>query len=385
MPNRPIRWMLLAAILAAAGERRAAAQVARVTNFRDRGAQVDWSPTGDDRIAFAAKGGDGYYDVHLADPDGSNDVCVTCETPGLPRKHVGGPAWHPRGRYLALVVEKPVHPGSSFEALPGLGSYCDIWCVTPDGRRCFRLTDTPSDPDHGILIPRFSPDGRRLAWTERTKRPALGNLTQTFGYWALKVADLAETNAGLSLKNIRTFEPGGSAFYEGYGFTRDGKRLLFCSSMHRPTVWDQNIYSMDATTGGDVRALTEKDYNEHASTTPDGSSILWMSNKDSSRGGTDWWIMGVDGGNKRRITYFNERGHAHDMGQAVWAGLGSFAPDGTRFVGDVQLSLITQEATIKIIRPPATGGAADPSPGPKPGPLPSGIRKARRPTPRPTP
>src|SRR5262245_4202968 len=56
-----------ALVLASGGEQWSSAQSVRLTVFRDRGGQVSWSPTGDDRIAYAAKGVDGYYDVHVAD------------------------------------------------------------------------------------------------------------------------------------------------------------------------------------------------------------------------------------------------------------------------------------------------------------------------------
>ena len=338
-----------ALVLGSGGGRWSSAQDVRLTVLRDHGGQVSWSPTGDNHIAYATKGADGYYDVHVADATGANDACLTCDTPGLPKRHVGGPSWHPRGRYLLLVVEKPEHPGTSYDAIPGFGGYSDIWCVTRDGRRAKRLTAIPVDADHGLLVPRFSPDGARVAWTERVARPKMFSLTQLAGYWALRVADFVETPAGPVLRNVKAYAPGGRAFHEGYGFTPDGRRLLFCSSMNQPSFWDEDIYSIDASTGGDFRKLTSGNYNEHAFCTPDGASIVWMTNRGSTRGGTDWWVMNADGSDKRRLTYFNEPGHAQDMGRAVWAGLGSFAPEGNRFVGDIQLNLITQEATIRLV------------------------------------
>lgn len=74
-----------------------------------------------------------------------------------------------------------------------------------------------------------------------------------------------------------------------------------------------------------------------------------MSNTSSTKGGTDWWMMNPDGSGKERITFFNEPKHPHYAGHAVWAGLGSFEPGGMRFVGGMQLSLITQEGKIVIV------------------------------------
>lgn len=362
------------------GHEMAAGQDVRITTYRESGGQVHWSPKGPDRIAYAARGSDGYFDVHLADPDGSHDVCLTSDVPRLPHKHLGSPSWHPARRYIVLVAEKDEHPGSSVEAIPGFGAYSDIWCLTPDGKRAYRLTNLPADADHGVLLPRFSPDGKRLVWTGRVERPNFLDPRKAFGYWAIHLADFVDGAAGPRLSRIRTLQPGGRSFYEAYGFSPNGKRIIFCSSMNQPSVWDQQIYTMDAA-GGNLRQLTRGDYNEHASYTPDGRSILWMSNRQSRRGGTDWWIMNADGTNQRRLTYFNEPGHPHDMGRTVWAGLGSFSPDGRRFVGDIQTNLITQEAMIKIVElaPEVRRGARKPAL--RPGRVPRSGRREKRSSP----
>ena len=52
-----------------------------VTTFRSSGLDVGWDQSGSDRIAYSSKGSDGYYDIHFANPDGSNDVCLTCNSP----------------------------------------------------------------------------------------------------------------------------------------------------------------------------------------------------------------------------------------------------------------------------------------------------------------
>ncbi|MFO0891889.1 MAG: hypothetical protein U0790_22470 [Isosphaeraceae bacterium] len=305
--------------------------------------------------------------MHLADPDGSNDVCLTEGVPSLPRKHIGSPSWHPTGRYLVVVVEKARHAGTSVEATPGFGGYTDIWCLTPDGRRAFQLTDLPGSPDEGVICPRFSPDGKRLVWAGRLQRPNFLDPKMAFGRWAIMVGDFVDAGEKPRLRNIRSFQPGGAAFYETYGLSVDGKRIIFCSSMNQRSVWDQQIYTISSTTGRDVRQLTHGDYNEHAFYTPDGKSIVWMTNRGSIRGGADWWIMRSDGSGKRRLTHFNQPGHEHDMGRAVWAGLGSFSPEGRRFVGDIQTNLLTQDATIRIVElipeKPGRGGPGAGRPG----------------------
>lgn len=320
-----------------------------VTTFRQSGLDVSWDQSGSNRIAYSTKEGDSYYDIHFANPDGSNDVCLTCAHPDLPNKHICCPHWHPNGQWLLMVVEKATHDGTSTDALPGFGAYCDIWLISADGSKTYKLVDIPADNNHGVIAPRFSPDGKHIVWTDRTAAPNVFNPKQTAGYWTIKMADFAfGTDSVPAVTNIRTIQPGEEAFYECYGFSPDGSKLIFCSDMNKPSFWDEHIYTCD-TNGTNVVKLTDKDYNEHAFYNPDASKIVWMSNTNSKAGGTDWWMMNADGSQKEQLTYFNVPNNEQYAGSAVWAGLGSFSPDGKRFVGGVQLSLVTQEGKIVMV------------------------------------
>ena len=321
-----------------------------VTTFRAKGLDVSWDQSGSNRIAYSSKGDDGYYDIHFANPDGLKDTCLTCNHPLLPNKHICCPYWHPSGKWLLIVVEKASHPGSSFEALPGLGAYSDVWLISDDAKKAYKLLDIPDGKDHGVIAPRFSPDGKKIVWTERTAAPNFWKPKQMAGFWTIKMADFAFGKDGIpSISNIKTIQPGETAFYECYGFSPDGKRIIFCSAMNQVSFWDENIYTMD-TSGNNVVQLTDKNYNEHGFYKPDGSKIVWMTNAEGGRGGTDWWMMNTDGSDKKQLTYFNKAQNPQFEKHAVWAGLGSFSPTGDRFVGGVQLSLITQEGKIVMVK-----------------------------------
>jgi len=320
-----------------------------VTTFRESGLATDWDRSGSNRIAYSSKGSDGYYDIYFAMPDGSNDTCLTCNHPNLPNRHVGSASWHPSGDWLMIEVEKLNHPGSSTDALPGFGAYTDVYLISSDRQTTHKIIDTPNDYQHGVIASRFSPDGTKIVWTYRKTAPNVLWPPETFGFWTIKMADLNWSIDSIpSISNIQTFEPDGSAFYECYGFSPDGTKLILCSSVNKPSTWDQQIYTIEIATGA-FEALTEKDYNEHAFYTPDGNHIVWMTNKDAQYGGTDWWMMNADGSNKHRLTYFNNPDNNQDMGHAVWAGLGSFSPEGDRFVGGMQLDLISQEGKIVMV------------------------------------
>lgn len=322
----------------------------KISTFRTTGLDCNWDPSGSNRIAYSIKGSDGFYDIHLSYPDGSLDTCITCGHPSLPNKHIANMAWHPSGKWLIMVVEKKEHKGSSTDALPGFGAYCDIWIISSNGKKTYKIVDIPNDYDHGVIAPRFSPDGKKIVWTDRKKRPNFLSAKRTFGYWEIKTADFKFNSDSLpEVSNIRTIEPKGTSFYECYGFSPDGSKLILCSSMNEKSAWTQQIFTID-TTGKNLKQLTSgNNYNEHAVYTPDMKKIVWMSNTDNKNKGTDWWIMDADGNNKKRITYFNKPGHQQYQGKAVWAGLISFSPDGKKFIGGVQLSLITQEGKIMLV------------------------------------
>lgn len=324
-----------------------------ISIFKAHGLDVDWDKSGSDRIAYSAKESDTYYDIHFVNPDGSNDICLTCNHSALPNKHIACPYFHPSGKWIIMTVEEATHAGSSTDALPGFGAYCDIWIMNTLGTKAYLLVDIVSDADHGVIAPRFSHDGKQIVWTDRKLHPDILNPMQQAGYWTIKLADFRfrPSDSLPEITNIRTIEPVNNAFYECYGFSPDDSRLIFCSNMNKPSFLDEHIYTID-TLGNHLQQLTQTDYNEHGFYKTDGSKIVWMTNTNSGTGGTDWWMMNIDGTNKERLTYFNESGNSQYAGHAVWAGLGSFSPDSKRFVGGRQISLITQEGEIMMVNVP---------------------------------
>lgn len=354
MPIVPAAAALVACVLVLASP--AAAVEAQITTWRSSGLGIEWHHPSN-RVAYDAKGADGYYDIHIATPEGGSDRVLNAGVPGLPTRHVAGATWHASGAFVIAVAEEQVHPGGSYEAIPGFGAYNDLWAIAIDGTWSRRLTSLPDTPERGLIIPRLSADGSRLSWCERRTGPNIWSATELMGYWTMKIADVVlDAQRRPTLANVRSLEPGGAAFYEPYGFTPDGTRLIFAATFGQPSVWTMQIHTLDVATGGDVRRLTDNTaYNEHAVYTPDGRSVLWMSNRQATLGGCDWWMMDADGGNPRRVSWFNQPGHPHCDGSARWAGLATFAPDGRSFLGGGQYDLLSQEGFIKRVRLLADG------------------------------
>jgi Tol biopolymer transport system component len=326
-----------------------AREVADIKLFKPGGDEVNWCRE-TNRIGYASRGPDNYYGIHTCSPRGDDDVWLTRDNPNVPPGHKGTPRWHPSGRYILFVAEKPRHPGMSFAATPGLGSYSDLWLMTADGKKAWQLTNIPETQDDGIIIPFFSYDGKHIAWAQRIERPKLFNPKQICGFWDIKVADFLDDGDNPRLVNITTFRPGGiPAFNEAYGFAPDGRSMIFCSDFNQKSFWSSQIFTCDARTGQNIRQLTDDAYNEHATYSPDGKHIVWMTSKGEWKG-TDWWMMNADGSGKRQLTFFNKAGHPeYAGGNRMTCGLALFSPDGRQLVGGVQTSLILQKGDSYMI------------------------------------
>jgi len=330
-------------------------------NFRvlaeKNGGRVDWSHKLD-LIAFDSAGEDGFFDIYIMKPDGMDRKCLTCNMPGVPQKHNGNPAWHPSGKYIVFQGQKEDAVGSSIDALPGYGRYCDLWIMTLKGDEIenirpiafHKVVDIPNDVNHSILHPHFSADGTKLSWSEMYDKPGLtfkgGQLSEGpvpgkgFGYWTLKVADFSVRDGKPTLSNIREFQPGGQAWYENHGFSPDGGKLLFTANLPEgSSVWSSDIYTLDLV-NGTLTQLTKTGYNEHASFSPNGSKIAWMTNTEISNQGTEYWVMNADGTGKERITHFNEPGHPEYFEGRTVPSDCSWSPEGRSIVGFVQPNLL---------------------------------------------
>ena len=317
--------------------------------FRLQGEGVEWSPDGK-WVVYDCKHRDGYYNIHVCRADGTQDRSLTTLNNGLPHRHAGSPTWHPTGRYIAFAAEKKVHQGGSVEAIPGFGGRSDIWVMLADGSKAWPLTQTEDIKSDGVLLPKFSHDGTKLAWTERVGTAKFLQPRAWFSEWVIKVADFIDTPSAPQLTNIRTFRPGGPGFYEAYGFSPDDRQIIFCSDFDRSSAFDSQIFVMDSIDGRQVRCLTHgKSYNEHASFSPDGRHIVWMSSQDNRNNGTDWWLMDADGSHQRRLTHFNVPGYPEGSGAPAFAGLVHWAPNGVQLLGGVQYSLLKQEGRIMLM------------------------------------
>lgn len=302
------------------------------------GGRVSWSRKLN-KIAFDRLGRDGYFDLWVMNPDGTGQKNLTGNHPMLPNKHIGQPAWHPSSQLIVIQAQKARVPRyADNKCTPGAGVLNDLWIITADGRRAWKIhsvRDDVSKDSAGVLHPHFSHDGRRLFWSERVRANG-----RPFGEWVLKIADFSfDKFRGPQLGKARTYNPGGgSSFFESHSFSPDDQSVLFTGTQDGPL----EIYEMKVATGVS-RRLTHRSqltWDEHAHYSPDGRQIVWMSSKDLRFTvkpftlQTDLWTMNRNGTLKRRLTWFNTPNHPHFLGQkfAVAADC-DWSPDGTQIAG----------------------------------------------------
>lgn len=320
----------------------------KVTILKSDGGRVEWSPDGK-TIYIDRKDAKGYFDVYRMDPDGKNELCLTCSTNGIvPRGHNGQPAIHPNGNYLVFQAQKREHVGffgRDLAAQPGLGRYHDLWLLNLKTNAFFQLTKLPDAHNTGILHPHFSKDGKKLTWSQ------MYNSKKNF--WAIKVADFTVDESGKpKLSNIQTYAPGGEGFYENHGLSPDGKKLIFTGNFkltENPfSFFKQKIYTFDFARKKLMALATEK-YNESAHYAPIGKKIVWFNSMGNRNRGTDYWSMNYDGSAKKRITDFNNPRNPSFKRKVITAADLSFSPDGKKLVAYLQTNIFTQDGMTVII------------------------------------
>jgi Tol biopolymer transport system component len=307
------------------------------------------------RIAYMAKNKAGYDRVYIVKPDGTGARDLTAGIRNMPTKHQGTPYWDPNGRYLLLVAEKQSWHGArmfgnlDYGALPGFGMHDDLWVVAADGSRAWQLTNEPDGKYEGVLVPIFSADGKRVAWSAR----------QSDGKYTIKVADFVESPQP-HLSDIRNYEPGGRAYYEPGSFTTGGKWLLYTSDQDTHSFWASQIYRLNLATGKSTRLTEGRNYNEHpvAVGTPTGEWIIYMSTLGVKRRplhirlGTEWYAMRIDGSSNKRLTWMNtlDRSNPEYSRIPLIAVKATMSPNGESFLGDIQDSIGRQSGFIKAVR-----------------------------------
>lgn len=320
---------LLAALFlgpASGAESASAWKVKSVRTGEAKAGRVEWLHSRD-LVAYDQKGEDGLFDLYVRKGDGSASRCLTCGKKDITQRHVGQPAWHPSGEGIVFQVENE-HSWSTLNEEPSLGINNDLYYITADGKRYWRLVDNKRG--FGALHPKFSHDGKKLLWAERYAR---GRRASRWGKWRLKLADFSMGKKGPRLENAVEIQPKGPRWYESHGFSPDDKKIYFSGNLRNG--WGNDIFVYDLETE-DLKCLTtdKEVWDEMAELSPDGKTIAFISSrffKWKKRLGfltlrTEIYLMNLDGSGVRRVTRLNERDRDLVIGDLTWS------PDGKRLL-----------------------------------------------------
>jgi dipeptidyl aminopeptidase/acylaminoacyl peptidase len=192
------------------------------------------------------------------------------------------PQWSPDGRWVAYVAARAGAQESSFTDISD-DRNTDIYVAPAEGGRARQLTTNPG-PDSQ---PRFSPDGRWVAYTSHPD-PAV---------WAQKIDLLVVPAEGGTPRNLTE---GQSDSVSGPArWSRDGRDLYVAASVG---VYGQLLRVPAA--GGEARAVFEKPGGySGVDLSPDNTRLAFLF--EDAKQPEDVWVSTAAGRDARRITDFN--------------------------------------------------------------------------------
>jgi Tol biopolymer transport system component len=303
-------------------------------------------PPGEELIAFSSKR-DGDFELYVMRPDGSGLRQLTHNVATEENQaRDESPSWSPDGKRIAFVSTRD-HPGNPLSSneiyvidadgsderrltANRRGDLSPVWTI--DGRILFtacgrdlrtcRLEQMEADgtdrrrfgnlPARTILFgAAFSPDGSNVAFA----RPEQGDI------WAFRNTDVFVADADGTDERRLTDDPANDI---GAGWSPDGSKILFSSDrdrnggclFHDCTGYAPEIYVMDAD-GSDEERLTRSPASEGGgSWSPDGTRIVFSRIPDEDDD-YDLFVMNADGSCARRITR-----HPEWDWQPAWTGSG---------------------------------------------------------------
>ncbi len=264
-----------------------------VTTTPDEKSEIAWSHDAK-RLAYISGG-----DVWIVSADGGQPRRLTHDPagPGDPRGATDHhPLWNPNGRWILYQS--------------GRKGYNEIYAVREDGAQQHLLAATEiyngadiipnTAADHGDAVssdrfdpnPRWSPDGTRISYTERSRTYFSGKLN-VLRFDSVTGAAIGNSKTLYTAKN----DPGGAWAVNTAAWSPDSKTLTV---VLQDSGWDK-LWQIPAE-GGVARQITKgTGEDESPIYSPDGKWIVFTSNRDFAEE-RHLWIVPSNGGQARRLT-----------------------------------------------------------------------------------
>jgi Tol biopolymer transport system component len=213
--------------------------------------------------------------VYIANRDGSDLRCLTCELRGPNNV----PAVRPQGDWILFHswLGHGVTLGSP--GYGGIGS--ELYVMRPDGSEVTKLYELSAanqfgegDDDYHAY---WSPDGKRIVWAHLGGNPLAGESAS----WDIRVADFALKDGKPTLTNLRIVRPSNGHWYETQWWAPDGSGFLYTESYG--TTMNTELFFCRLPKSGpcEVTRLTDNPaWDEQALFTPDMKDVIFMSSRD---------------------------------------------------------------------------------------------------------
>lgn len=322
---------------------------------------IDWSAK-NNRLLVDKRGTSRFFSVYTMTPEGYRLQSMVLSKPGSPLLHSGGASWHPGGDYFIFTSQRN-GVSDNARSVPSIGWYNDIWLGDREGTNFWRLTNNPSQPNAptGAVDPSFSPDGTKVFWAGNTGKRSRSPWDRR----SLFIGDFAFREGTPELTEIKEFQPGENRdFYEPYGFSPDGNRVLFAGNLIGGNPWyDLDLCVIDRRSGQPIQ-LTDSSrvWDRFATYSPDGSKIVWTSTNGINipslgSNGERWerylrselWIMESNGRRAKQLTFFNDKNSPQYTGKRTFFGDSAFSPDGNYLAVVVYEEAINFEPESRVI------------------------------------
>lgn len=316
----------------------------KYTLLAENGGRVSWyRGTAHNRIAYDGKsqtwGADYRTDIYIMNADGSNKQCVTCGMPVFEALYqsilakrqsagdtrlgfwIGQPEWHPDGVHVIIQVEN-LNSSHTINNFVSFGVDNDLWILNTQTKTAGLLWNT-SIPNNAALHPRFSDDGSKLIFAQRTQT-TMATLNEVWEGWRLVVADFNINSQPSSsmISNPVYAKPSGDGFYETTGFLGSSTTTSFSYSFTPfvpaigtvpPYVAEGHITNIPWTTSTKVVDFPGA-WDEKPRFSPSINSVVWMSSYfdttwDPTKGAANLQsdlYLGLTGTTFYRFTFFND-------------------------------------------------------------------------------
>ena len=262
-----------------------------------------WSPDGRRVVFHQVKDTnsdpeDDTQQIWTADLDGTNQVCVTCDTPGLDGQL--GPnlvaQYRPQGDTILFHSwrdKRAFKIGS-----PGFGGVgAEVYVVNADGTGPItRLTGVGEDSENNFSTGEpdttgegednyhayFSPDGNQIVWTHLdcnfVTQDGKCQMEINYADYVDPPGDDGEAATAPRIENITQARPENGHYYETQLWAPDGSGFLYTESVDNSL--NLELFFHDVRTGENTRLTDNPAWDEQATFTPDMSKVIFMSTRD---------------------------------------------------------------------------------------------------------